>query len=208
MTGPGNGDLYEAMEYAASIGYRAGVSKTMIALVADNDRCGDESRYADALTMLLENDFRLHMLTPEDFSMKTAKKQEDATTVFGVDIDGVYTIRNANRPMEPDTTLKRHVKVSKDFCTPLALETTGTRFNIKQMDRFSKKFVDVWSRRVAKTSQPSDCQRCECLPNRNGGNMLMCHQCVSPNLQKFMDDFSKYEQLGEQELLDPENNNY
>ena len=70
MNGDGNGDLYEAMEYAATIGYRAGVSKTMIAMVADTERCGDESRYSDALTMLLENDFRLHMLTPEDFTMK------------------------------------------------------------------------------------------------------------------------------------------
>ena len=120
----------------------------------------------------------------------------------------MYTIRHSKRgPMEADSAMKRHVTVSKDFCTPLAAETSGTRFNIKQMQRSSKKFLDVWSRRVAQTSQPSECQRCECLPNRDGGALIMCHQCVSPNLQKFMDDFSKYEQYGDGEIdiqLEPE----
>lgn len=72
MDGTGNGDLYEAMEYAAQLGYRAGVSKTMIAVMSNKDGCENNHRYSDSLTMLIENDIRLHILTPEDFSMKVS----------------------------------------------------------------------------------------------------------------------------------------
>jgi len=90
----------------------------------------------------------------------------------------------------------------KDLCTPLAMETSGTLFNLKMLSRpaTSKKFVDVWSRRVAATSKPSDCQICECLPDRDGGPTTLCHPCISPNLQKFIDDLNRFEQNPE---LDP-----
>lgn len=114
-----------------------------------------------------------------------------------MDVEGAFTARQVKRgPMESDKALRRQVKMPKDLCTPLAMETTGSLFNLKMLARpaMAKKFVDVWSRRVASSSKPSDCQICECLPNRDGGATTLCQPCISPNLQKFSDDWNK---LGE-----------
>jgi hypothetical protein len=191
MEGQGGGDMFDAIEYAATIGHRAGVSKIMIAIIADNEQCGDSERYPDALTMLVENDFRLHILTPKDFALKYTKKNEDGKDIFGVDAEGVYTWRQSKRSStESDTALRQHVVISKDFCTPLAIETNGTSFNLKHIHRSSsKRFIDVWSRRIARTSHPSECQNCECVPDKNGGALLLCNQCVSPHMKRFFDDW-------------------
>jgi len=202
MDGPGNGDLYDAIQYAANIGYRVGVSKTIIAIVGDIATCGYESGYADSLTLLMENDFKLHILTPQDFAMKVTKKQDEASKILGIDMTEVYTLSHANRnTLEGDQALRRYVKVPKDLCTPLALETSGTMFNMNQMlQTTAPKFFEVWSKRVARTTKPSDCQRCECLPHRDGGALQLCHPCISPSLQKFIDDFNKLELDGELDM--------
>lgn len=108
-------------------------------------------------------------------------------------MNGVYTTKHAKHGLlDADPVLKRQINVPKDLCTPLAMESNGTRFNVEQA---TKKVLDVWSRRVAQTSHPSSCQRCECVPDRFGSASIMCHQCVSPSLWKFMEEWKSYQSL-------------
>jgi hypothetical protein len=103
----------------------------------------------------------------------------------------VYTSKHSkSETIEPDAALKRQINIPKDFCTPLALESNGSRFSVEFP---SKKVLNIWSRRVAQTSQPSECQRCECVPDKYGSASLMCHQCVSPSLWRFMQEWKNYE---------------
>lgn len=70
VAGTKKSDLYSAIHYASMMTYRAGVSKTLIAITCGDEKCGDSVRYADTLTLLVENDFRLHMITPKPFTLK------------------------------------------------------------------------------------------------------------------------------------------
>lgn len=72
------------------------------------------------------------------------------------------------------------------------METTGTRFNMNFMkSSFSKIFLDVWSRLVAKESKPSKCQYCECVPDKFGGSLKLCQQCVSPSFKIFLENWDE-----------------
>lgn len=115
-----------------------------------------------------------------------------------MDMNGVYTLKQGkNGVLDPDPVLKRQINIPKDLCTPLALESNGTRFNLGSG---SKMVLDVWSRRVAQTSHPSTCQQCDCVPDRFGSSSIMCHQCVSPSLWKFMEEWKSYQGLDGEEF--------
>ena len=108
--------------------------------------------------------------------------------VFGFDADEVYTARNV-RSLKGDRELRSQLAIPKDFCTPLALETNGTLFDLKKMMPDSavlqaKKFVDIFARRVASTGEPSPCQRCDCIGDRDGIGAVLCQRCVSPILER------------------------
>jgi hypothetical protein len=194
MNGDGQGDLYGAIEFAAStLKFRAGVSKTMITLTCGDEKCGSDARYPDTLTLLLENDFKLHMLTPKEFTYKGNKR--DGSKILGIDDKGVYTVAHIrDGSLGVDESLKRQINLPKDLCTPLAIETNGSRFTLQ---RSTKKFVDVWARRVAATSQPSSCQHCECVPDKSGMSTIVCNQCVSPNFQKMNQEWEQYQTMNE-----------
>lgn len=87
--------------------------------------------------------------------------------------------------------------MSKDLCTPLALETNGTVFNLDRMSNsalgdgpaipvLNKKFVDVWSRRVASLALPAACQRCDCVADQDGSGRAICQRCLSPSIEQFL----------------------
>lgn len=108
--------------------------------------------------------------------------------VFGFDAEEVFTARNA-RNVKGDRELRRQLVLPKDYCTPLALETNGTVFDVKKMMPANgqyqiKKFVDIFARRVAATAEPSACQRCDCIANRDGIGAILCQRCVSPVLER------------------------
>jgi hypothetical protein len=109
--------------------------------------------------------------------------------VFGFGAEEVYTIRNI-RNLRGDRELRRQLVIPKDFCTPLALETNGTLFDLKKMSNDNaiqaKKFVDVFARRFSATAEPSDCQRCDCIGDRDGVGNILCQRCVSPILERFI----------------------
>ena len=105
----------------------------------------------------------------------------------------MYTARNV-RSLKGDRELRRHLAIPKDFCTPLALETNGTLFDLKKMAMSgdvagptslqAKKFVDIFARRVAATGEPSPCQRCDCIGDRDGIGAVLCQRCISPVLER------------------------
>lgn len=71
MNGKENGDLFEAIEYGSSIGFRTGVSKNIIAFIAEDESSkGDNRKYTDTLTLLIENDIKLNILSPDDLTLK------------------------------------------------------------------------------------------------------------------------------------------
>jgi len=177
-----SGNVYAALRYAVDMPYRAGVSKQFILISCSND-C-EASSYADALTLLIENDIKLHLLQPLDLVVK--RSQEDKN-VYGFDTDEVFTVRNIRNP-QGDRELRRQLAMPKDFCTPLALETNGTVFDLKKMINSQsteiKQFVDIFAHRVAATAQPSPCQRCDCIGDHDGNGSLLCQQCISPILER------------------------
>ena len=69
--GEAKADIFAALRYAVNLPYRAGVSKQIIlaSCVSDCEAKG----YADALTLLIENDIKLHLLQPRDLVVKGAK---------------------------------------------------------------------------------------------------------------------------------------
>merc|ERR1712150_315251 len=66
-------------------------------------------------------------------------------------------------------------------CAKLAQETDGSFFNFNKMTagrvRFQKHFVDVFSRRVAKSAEVPECQVCECVSDSNGAGRSVCKPC-------------------------------
>lgn len=76
-----SGDIFSALRYAVDMSYRAGVSKQFILISCSND-C-QASSYADALTLLIENDIKLHLLQPLDLIVKGKSSfQEDKVSFF------------------------------------------------------------------------------------------------------------------------------
>ena len=80
------------------------------------------------------------------------------------------------------------------MCTPLALETNGTLFNLHHLQynvsgthrHTVKKFIDVWARRVTLTAKPYPCQKCRCVANQDGVGQIMCSKCLSPSTDHFL----------------------
>ena len=208
------GDTLAALRYAVNLPFRAAVSKQIVLASCAADCPADG--YADALTLLIENDVRLHLLQPRDFSLKGKQNSSEQVkvipiaiaipipiaisiaildfigrwqNVFGLDAQQVYTARDVTN-LKGDRELARQLSVPKDFCTPLALETNGTLFDVKKMSADNgiqaKKFVDIFARRLAATAQPSDCQRCDCIGDRDGVGSILCQRCVSPILEVFI----------------------
>lgn len=112
-----------------------------------------------------------------------------------MDSEGFYTLNHArDTNLPPDNTMKRLINLPKDLCTPLAIESNGTRFVIPKTPR---KSLEVWSRRVAKTAEPSSCLQCECIPDKSGSPHVVCQQCISPSLQQMLMEWQQYKTFDE-----------
>ncbi|KAK2725008.1 uncharacterized protein LOC136033229 isoform X1 [Artemia franciscana] len=184
----------EAMNYATRLAYRAGVSKHII-LISCESSC-ESKDYGDAVTLLLENDFKLHILRPEKFQLKGKKTLEDSkilSHIYGYDTNDIYTIRSG-RKRNADKSLRRQLVVPKDFCTPLALETNGTVFDLNKIigrkTTSPKRVIDIFARRFAATAEPAPCQRCDCMGDKDGFGMMQCQRCISPAIDRFLKDWN------------------
>lgn len=139
--------------------------------------------YAVVHQVLLEHDIVLHILMDGDFQFE---KERLNKIFYGFDASKSYTKKDA-RILTGDADLRRQVKSMKNvlgYCTPLSLETNGTIFSGDKL-RFDKlvsikKFVTVFSKRIAHTALPRSCQHCECTADNNGITKTECMPCVYP----------------------------
>nr|CAD7460027.1 unnamed protein product [Timema tahoe] len=192
----------EALWVATHLSWRAGVSKTVVLVQCGHCEEGAEG-YSELLSVLLEADITLHLLEPRAALLRVDKSSKGK--LYGADQRGAFTGRNL-RNLQPSAALLRQVALPKDLCTPLALETNGTLFNLERVlpvkgstYQYStvKKFVDVWTRRLAWSAQPSSCQKCDCVLDSDGVPMVSCTRCVTPSIEQFLQEW---------ESLDDDNN--
>lgn len=182
--GDGSRDIFDAIVFATKLVFRAGVSKTFILMPCSH--CEPENQTLDYSVLhevLLERDIKLHILMDGDFEFE---KERLNKIFYGLDASKSYTKKDS-RTLTGDADLRRQVKLSKSalgYCTPLSLEINGTIFSGDKL-RFDKlaaikKFVSVFSKRVALTALPNPCQNCECTADNNGVTRMECIPCVYP----------------------------
>ncbi|XP_075217057.1 uncharacterized protein LOC142322172 [Lycorma delicatula] len=161
---------YKALQFVSTLTFRSLASKIVVLIQCQ--RCSNSfvnHTYIDMMRVMLNSQITLHVLQHEAIKDLNGKSSK----VYGVDIYGAYTGRNINS-LTPSLPLLKQVSIPKDLCTPVALETNGTLFSL---DRISKKFMDMWVRRVAKIEAPSDCEECNCNQMDDGTSRLNCHKC-------------------------------
>lgn len=182
--GDGSPDVFAAIVFATKLVFRAGVSKTFILMPCSH--CEPENQTLDFTVLheaLLEHDVTLHILMDGDFGFE---KERLNKIFYGLDATRSYTKKDS-RTLTGDVDLRRQVKLSKSalgYCTPLSLENNGTIFsgNKLRFDKIAsiKKFVSVFSKRVALTALPNPCQNCECTAQNNGVTRMECIPCIYP----------------------------
>merc|ERR1711881_694613 len=89
------------------------------------DEVFDGSFYGDAQTMLSNNDIVMHYITPTELALKRPSQ----TDIYGFDKRSVFTSRNP----ASDPTLRRHLKIPKDYLSALATESGGSVFTQAQL---------------------------------------------------------------------------
>uniref|UniRef100_A0A131YLK2 Microtubule associated complex n=1 Tax=Rhipicephalus appendiculatus TaxID=34631 RepID=A0A131YLK2_RHIAP len=182
--GDGESDPLAAVAYAGQLPVRMASAQTMILVKCTTCKPDDDSSmYADIYRMLIDRGVHLHILDDDDFNVRTASKPSKSKRIFGVDYRLAFTVKDV-KDMQGDAELHSQIRLPKDFCVPLALESNGTLFSSMKMfekRNINKKFLDVMSRRVAISSAP-DCQICECVSLDDGVGQSLCSRCVSPTL--------------------------
>nr|CAD7258451.1 unnamed protein product [Timema shepardi] len=133
--------------------------------------------------VLLENDIKLHILMNEVFRVD---KDRVNKMFYGIDSINAYTKKDFKN-LKGSTELRRQVRLPKahlGFCIPLAMESNGTIFSAKKLEltrkNAVKKFVTVFTRRVAMTAIPCQCQKCECTADNDGMSYMECFPCQYP----------------------------
>uniref|UniRef100_L7LXU2 Putative microtubule associated complex n=1 Tax=Rhipicephalus pulchellus TaxID=72859 RepID=L7LXU2_RHIPC len=182
--GDGESDPLAAVAYAGQLPVRMASAQTMILVKCTTCKPDDDSSmYADIYRMLIDRGVHLHILDDDEFNVRTASKPSKSKRIFGVDHRLAFTVKDV-KDMQGDAELHSQIRLPKDFCVPLALESNGTLFSSMKMfekRNLNKKFLDVMSRRVAASSAP-DCQICECVSLDDGVGQSLCSRCVSPTL--------------------------
>lgn len=82
------------------------------------------------------------------------------------------------------TEYRKQVRLPKkrlNFCSPLAIATSGSVFTGNKlrtdMKNPIKKFSTIFAKRVAATALPKDCQTCECTGHNSGVAYMLCIAC-------------------------------
>jgi len=167
------GDLTEAIKFAAKYPYRNGVIRLMVVLP-----CGDDTVSASIESVLLDRAIIMHVAVPHDFEMMTATPKTQY--IFGVDKNTAYTVRDVrSHELRGDKDFFRQIVLPKSTLVQTAFNTIGSAFNVNKMTDgrigYQKHFIDVFARRVAKTPIASSCQICTCI---NGESV--CRPCDIP----------------------------
>ena len=117
-------DALEALEYAARLPFRAGVSKSII-LVPCADCTEQAVNYADVQRLLFQRDIRLHVLKQEDFKLKADKT---TSYIFGKYTEAVQLI--ILTPPHPFQTDNLNIDLLPSFCEANIITLTWQRANV------------------------------------------------------------------------------
>lgn len=188
--------IHDAVQYAARLPFRAGVGKTMILISCNECKMDSTQTYSDSLNMLLERNIAFHYITHEPITLK-GSKQNVSPWPIGYDSKMAYTLKDS-RKMVGDAGLKDLIKIPKDLCVPLALESNGTVFSLEVFSTAgttqatannptrAKKYYAVIAKKVVETAQPPACQRCDCVADHSGLGSAQCQPCLPHHLDMFM----------------------
>ncbi|XP_042895388.1 uncharacterized protein [Parasteatoda tepidariorum] len=189
--GDGPINMLQAMRYAASLSYRTGSTKSFILVKCSLCKSEEvKAEYGEMLRTLLDSDITLHLLMEQRYEMKSPTKSSKAKRVIGVDSKFAYTLREVKDSHVPgDVDLLAQLKIPKDVCIPLALEVNGSTFDSQFLTETkrnaNKKFMDIFSRLVARSSVESNSNWgmcCECLATEYGVGKSTCQRCVSAEM--------------------------
>lgn len=172
-------DAMVALSYTARLPFRAGASKTVVLVGCDACREGT-IRYSDIQRILLNNDIHLHVLVQETIRLKS--KSPKTAYIYGTDQQTVYTRKDvAGDELAGEPDLRRYIRLPKDLCVALTMDTDGSVFSVRQwLDSrplIQKQFVDVMVRTLARKAQPTECQICECLADEAQVGISQCRSC-------------------------------
>lgn len=174
-----NPDAMLALSYMAHLPFRAGASKTAILIGCDT--CRERSiKFSDIQRIMLNNDIHLHVLVQEAIRLKS--RSPKAAYIYGTDQSTVYTRKDvAGDELAGEPDLRRYVRLPKDLCVALTMDTDGSVFSVRQWldsrPMIQKQFVDVMIRTLARKAQPTECQICQCIPDEAQVGISQCHSC-------------------------------
>jgi hypothetical protein len=172
-------DAMVALSYTSRLPFRAGASKSVV--LVGCDACRENTiRYSDIQRILLNNDIHLHVLVQDTIRLKS--KSPKTAYIYGVDENTVYTRKDvAGDELAGEPDLRRYIRLPKDLCVALTMDTDGSVFSVRQwLDSrplIQKQFVDVMVRTLARKALPTDCQICECLADESLVGISQCQRC-------------------------------
>ncbi|XP_058818906.1 uncharacterized protein LOC131681859 [Topomyia yanbarensis] len=180
-----NDDIFDAIIVASKLVFRPGATKTFILLPCS--KCATSSMkldYSSLLQLLLENGIKLHILADHDIEFDKSRVSQ---MFFGMDREKAYTKKDI-KELVGDPHLRKQVRLPKatlGSCAALALETDGSVFSGRKLRperrNLTKKFITVFTKRVASTAASSTCQTCECTGHNTGVSYMLCLPCTYPS---------------------------
>ncbi|XP_055591953.1 uncharacterized protein LOC129743787 [Uranotaenia lowii] len=201
QTAPGtNDDIFDAIIVASKLIFRPGASKIFILLPCS--KCASSSMkldYSSLLQLMLENGIKLHILSDHDIEFE---KLRVSRMFFGMDRDKAFTKKDL-KDLIGDSDLRKQVRLPKSTlgsCAALALETDGSVFSGRKLRperrNPTKKFITVFTKRVASGAVSNSCQTCECTGHNTGVSYMLCLPCTYPSAFSL-----DHERMSEDELL-------
>ncbi|XP_023930015.1 uncharacterized protein LOC106176762 [Lingula anatina] len=173
-----NSDALRAVDFAARYPFRTGSSKTIILVPCSSCRKMSVD-YSDIQSLLVPSGIKFHVMMQHEFQLKSNRRSPKTNYIFGVDGNTAFTSKTSD--IQGDRALFKQIAIPKDLCVALALETNGSVFNSLKLEqgRWSDKklFADSVAQRVASTSQPSECQVCECRKGDQEVGITVCRKC-------------------------------
>jgi len=176
-----NTDVFKALRMAAKYPFRAGVAKSVVLLTCSE--CTEQNaRFKEIEHNFLQRGISLHVIMDHEFTLSSDISTPKTSLLFGIDKDTAFTAKHvSDKELSGDAELFSQVSQPNSMCSKLAQETDGSFFNFNKMTagrvRFQKHFLDVFSRRVAKSASVPECQVCECVSDSNGAGRSVCKPC-------------------------------
>jgi len=176
-----NTDSMSAVHSATKYPFRSGVSKNIILVTCGS--CQDMGSFQKVKDTVTSMGFVFHVLKSHEFQLSGDMSTPKTNYLFGIDKGTAFTSKHVReRTMKGDKDLFAHILRPSDNCYELAEATDGAYFNLDKLvqgrTKYQKHFLDVFSRRVAKTAEPATCQECECVADDMGNTRTICKPCA------------------------------